>query len=47
MNYSTVSVRLTEEEKKTLESFAKEQDLTMSHIIRKAIREYLENNSND
>lgn len=30
MNYSTVSVRLTEEEKKDLEVFAKNCDLTMS-----------------
>lgn len=30
MNYSTVSARLTEEEKKDLEDFAKEYDLTMS-----------------
>ena len=27
MNYSTVSVRLTEEEKKTLEEFAKDRDI--------------------
>lgn len=30
MNYSTVSVRLIEEEKKDLEVFAKSCDLTMS-----------------
>lgn len=43
MNYSTVSVRLTEEEKKTLEEFAKDRDLTMSQVIRKAVKEYIEN----
>lgn len=47
MNYSTVSVRLTEEEKKTLEEFAKDRDLTMSQVIRKAVKEYIENHSND
>lgn len=47
MNYSTVSVRLTEKEKKTLEEFAKDRDLTMSQIIRKAVKEYIENHSND
>ena len=47
MNYSTVSVRLTEEEKKTLEEFAKVRDLTMSQVIRKAVKEYIENHSND
>lgn len=41
MNYSTVSARLTEEEKKDLEDFAKEHDLTMSQVIRKAIKEYI------
>lgn len=30
MSYYTVSVRLTEEEKKELEAFAKSCDLTMS-----------------
>lgn len=47
MNYSTVSVRLTEEEKKILEEFAKDRDLTMSQVIRKAVKEYIENHSND
>ena len=47
MNYSTVSVRLAEEEKKTLEEFAKDRDLTMSQVIRKAVKEYIENHSND
>lgn len=46
MDYSTVSVRLTEEEKKTLEEFAKDRDLTMSQVIRKAVKEYIENHSN-
>lgn len=47
MNYSTVSVRLTEEEKKDLEVFAKSCDLTMSQVIRKAVKEYIEKNKID
>ena len=47
MNYSTVSVRLTEEEKKDLEVFAKSYDLTMSQVIRKAVKEYIEKNKID
>lgn len=47
MNYSTVSVRLTEEEKKDLEIFAKSCDLTMSQVIRKAVKEYIERNKVD
>lgn len=39
--YSTVSVRLTEIEKEALAAKAKELDLTMSQIIRKALKEYL------
>ena len=47
MNYSTVSVRLTEEEKKDLEVFAKSCDLTMSQVIRKADKENIEKNKID
>ena len=47
MNYSTVSVRLKKKKKKTLEEFAKDRDLTMSQVIRKAVKEYIENHSND
>lgn len=47
MNYSTVSVRLTEEEKKDLEVFAKSCDLTMSQVIRKAVKEYIAKNKID
>ena len=44
MKYTTVSARLTLEEKEELEKFAKQNDLKMSQIIRKAIKEYIENN---
>lgn len=39
---TTLSVRLSEEEKKRLEQYAKKEDLTMSQVIRKALREFLE-----
>lgn len=39
---TTLSVRISDEEKEKLEQFAKEQDLSMSQIIRKALKEYLD-----
>lgn len=39
--YSIVSVRLTTEDKENLEKMAKEEDRSMSSIIRKAIEEYI------
>ena len=39
--YSTVSVRLSEEERATLEKYCQENDLSFSWVIRKAIKEYL------
>jgi predicted transcriptional regulator len=41
--YSTVSVRLTEAEKKELEQFCEENDLSMSQVIRRAVKEYIKN----
>ena len=41
-NYSTVSVRITTEEKENLMHFCDNNDITMSQVIRKAIKEYLE-----
>lgn len=45
MDFANVSVRLTSEEKKVLEKYAKEHDLTMSQVIRAAIKSYIETNS--
>lgn len=39
--YSTVSVRLTDEEKKELEAYCVQNDLSQSWVIRKALREFL------
>ena len=36
-----ISVRLTQIEKDELQKFAQEQDLTMSQVIRKALKEYM------
>ena len=40
---TTISVRIDDTEKKKLEEFARKEDLTMSQIIRKALKEYLKN----
>lgn len=41
---TTMSIRISQEEKDKLQALAKEQDLSMSHLIRKAIRQFLQNN---
>ena len=38
----TISVRLTEEEKKKIEQYAEKEDLSMSQVVRKALREFFE-----
>jgi predicted transcriptional regulator len=43
-NMTTVSIRISQEEKDKLQELAKNNDLSMSQIIRKALRLYLENN---
>ena len=42
----TISVRLTEDEKKKLEEYAKEQDLSMSQVVRKALKEFFASRGN-
>lgn len=39
---TNITVRLSEEEKKALQKYAAEQDLTMSQIVRRALKEFLE-----
>lgn len=36
-----ISIRLTQTEKDELQNFAQAQDLTMSQVIRKALKEYI------
>ena len=43
-NMTTVSILISQEEKDKLQELAKNNDLSMSQIIRKALRLYLENN---
>jgi predicted transcriptional regulator len=38
---STISIRISEEEKEAIMKYAKENDLTMSQVMRKAIKEFL------
>ena len=40
-NTVKISVRLTQTEKDELQNFAQAQDLTMSQVIRKALKEYM------
>lgn len=42
-----VAARITEEEKDILIQYCEDNDLTMSQVIRKAIKEYLENHKED
>lgn len=44
---SIVSIRLSDEEKKALQEFAAKQDLTMSQVIRRAIKEFLNKEQNN
>lgn len=41
---TTISVRISQDEKKKIEEFAKKEDLTMSQVIRKALKEFFQNN---
>lgn len=47
MNYVNVSVRMTEEEKKALIEFSEKHDLKMSQVMRKAMKEYIDNNEKE
>lgn len=38
----TISVRISDEEKEVFEKFCKRQDLTMSYMLRKYIKEIVE-----
>ena len=39
---ATITIRLPDEEKEKLIEIAEEQDLTLSWVVRKALKEYLE-----
>ena len=42
-DYSTLSVRITKEEKEALAQYCQEHDLSMSQVLRKAIKNIITN----
>jgi predicted transcriptional regulator len=42
---TTISIRIEEDEKEKLQEYAKEQDLTLSQVIRRAIRDFIASTS--
>ena len=40
-NMAKISLRIDEEDKKVLEKIAEEQDLSISQLVRRAIKEYI------
>jgi predicted transcriptional regulator len=43
----TISVRLSDEEKEAFDNCCKELDLSMSHIMRKLIKDFIANNTKE
>lgn len=43
---TSISIRLSAEEKEALAQYAVEQDLTMSQVVRRAIKEFLKQQNN-
>lgn len=41
---ATISIRIEETEKEALQQFAQENDLSVSQVVRKAIKEFLKMN---
>lgn len=41
---TSITIRLSAEEKEALAKYAEENDLTMSQIVRRALKEFLEKN---
>lgn len=41
----TVSIRISEEEKEALKEFADKMDLSMSQVVRRALKEYFAKHS--
>ena len=39
---SSISIRLSAEEKEALAKYAQEHDLTMSQVVRRALKDFLE-----
>lgn len=47
MAKTTISFRLSEEEKLALEKYAEENDLSVSQVIRKAIKDFMDKQDMD
>ena len=43
----TISVRITDEEKEAFDNICRELDFSMSHILRKMIRDFTANNAKE
>lgn len=43
----TISIRIEEEEKKALQIFAAQQDVSISWVVRRAIKDYIEKQKQD
>ena len=44
---TTITVRIDENEKEALQKIAEEQDLTLSQVVRRAIKEFIKNTTSD
>ena len=42
---ATISIRIEENEKEALQDYAKKYDLSVSQVVRRAIKEFLEANA--
>ena len=44
---TTITVRIDENEKEVLQKIAEEQDLTLSQVVRRAIKEFIKNTTSE
>lgn len=44
---TTITVRIDETEKEALQKIAEGQDLTLSQVVRRAIKEFIKNTTSD
>lgn len=44
---TTITIRIDEIEKQLLQEFAEDHDLTLSQVVRRALKEYLQNHEGD
>lgn len=46
-NVTTLTIRIEEELKKQAQEYAESEDLSLSQVVRKALKEYLKNNNKE